>query len=367
MEEIGTLRDVPGLGFIRTNVLNPQLMTTHGFSLAAGTPPVSVGHEAAGAFLTAETEDAMARAEGRPGCYDACTLYDNPRLTAEDIEGYLAADARELGVTVEAFRASVAYLREWLGQIITDPTFAVLPEFTVERADAKHPTTIIRASPADDIFRDAYTCMDIGASALDWMGLLYAHWSFDRQRLRIVGERLKRPPVGTPELASMIREDEARFHGTRWEEYRNGRGEARWREAGRKVFQRVADNNNPILLNDLGDLSGVYFVPTAKDDLRAQVANVRRWIGEGLLEVDPSCVQLRAQMLSATWERRGHEWTRTEAHGHFDLVAALVYLIRNVLPNINRVPDAYGLHSDTHVITRPARSTVDDALRSAFR
>lgn len=319
IEEMGAIPDKPGLRYLLTSILNPQTMTTGGWTLQATTPPKSAGHASAHIVLMAEAN----------GTYSHCTLYDNPRLTPETIRAYLESDASALGMTVEEYKASADFRREWLAIIETDPTFAVLPRFTPERR-AK---VVCDEQTGSPVFWDGYDSMDIGFSP-DWTGLLYARWDFTRQKLRIVGERLMRR-MGTPELAEAVKADEANVFGKR------------------KPFLRVSDNNNPILLKDLATQFDLLWVETAKDNLRAAVADVNRWIADGTIEIDPACKQLIAQMTAATWNAKGKEFERSEEFGHFDLVASLIYLVRNVIPNINRVPPHYGLSEDTHFIREP--------------
>jgi hypothetical protein len=38
-----------------------------------------------------------------------------------------------------------------------------------------------------------------------------------------------------------------------------------------KVYRRIADNNNKILINDLGGIHKMPFIPVRKDDLHAMV------------------------------------------------------------------------------------------------
>lgn len=350
VEEMGAIPDSPGLKYILVGVLNPQLMTTGGWTLCATTPPRSAGHQAARMCLLAEAN----------GNYSHCTLYQNPRLEPATIEQYLASDASLLGMTVEEYKASADYRREWLAIIETDPAFAVLPAFTTERK-----AKLVCGRAASELFVDRYDSMDIGFSP-HFTGLLYAEWSFARQRLRIVGERLMRR-MGTPELAGAVRSDEVRL----WGRPEKGKQvpEVKAHEAGELThppFLRVADNNNPILLNDLAVIYGLLFTETAKDNLRAAVADVNRWIGDGTLEVDPSCKMLIAQMTAATWNNKGTEFDESEEFGHFDLIASLVYLVRNVIPNINRLPPHYGKSPDTHFLRPVPPSDEEAALRAAF-
>lgn len=345
IEEMGTIPDNPGLRYILTSILNPQTKSTGGWTLGAMTPPRSSGHASAAFCLIAEQQ----------GNYDYCTTFDCPRYSDKEHWDYIATDAKLLGITVAEYLETVEFKREWLALIETDPTLAVMPAWNKERK-----AKVVCDAQDTPIFVDRYTSMDIGFSP-DWTGLLYAYWSFERRKLRIVGERLIRR-MGTTELVEAIREDEKRFFG-----YEPGNGGDK-RTKGHPPFLRVADNNAPILLRDLALDHDLLFVETKKDHLRAAVLDVNRWLGvENMIEIDPGCKNLVVQLTAATWNTRGTEFSKSAEYGHFDLVASLVYLVRNVIPNIDRVPQHYGIPRDHNVVNSLDYSEPQDAvLQSLF-
>ena len=49
---------------------------------------------------------------------------------------------------------------------------------------------------------------------------------------------------------------------------------------------RVADNNNLILVQDMGSLYDVDFMPTHKDELPAMINQLREWVKDGRVIVD---------------------------------------------------------------------------------
>ena len=330
VEEMGSMPETPGLRYVLVSILNPQLKDTEGWTLGAMTPPKSPGHAAASICLEAEAQGEDA--------FDYCTTFDCPRYDDNNHWMQIQSDAKLCGMTVEEYIASPDFRREWLALIEVDPAFAVIPTWTPERKKL-----IVCELPAEPFHVDRYDAMDIGFSP-DWTGILYAYWSFERQKLRIVGERLIRR-MGTKELVEVIEEDEEKYHG-----FVASNPEKKIEGKGKEPFMRVSDNNNPILLKDLACDFGLIFCETAKDNKRAAVLDVCRWIGDGTIEIDPACKQLIAQLSAAIWNAKGTEFERSEEFGHFDLVDALVYLVRNVIPNINRVPRNWGvMKSDNHI------------------
>lgn len=330
IEEMGSMPETPGLRYVLVSILNPQLKDTEGWTLGAMTPPKSPGHAAASICLEAEAQG--------PDVFDYCTTFDCPRYDDNNHAAQIRSDAKLVRMTEEDYIASPDFRREWLALIEVDPTFAVLPTWTPEKKKQ-----LVRELDAEPIHIDRYTSMDIGFSP-DWTAILYAYWSFQRQKLYIVGERLIRR-MGTSELVAAIEEDEERFHG-----YVASNPEKKIVGKGQAPFMRVADNNNPILLKDLACDHGLIFCETAKDHKRAAIVDVCEFISDGIIEISPECTHLIAQMTAAIFDKKGKEFERSEEFGHFDLVDALVYLVRNVIPNINRVPRNWGvMKSDNHI------------------
>jgi len=101
---------------------------------------------------------------------------------------------------------------------------------------------------------------------------------------------------------------------------------------------RVADSNNPILLNDLYRNHKITFRVTSKDNKDAQINRLRVLIRDGKLAIHPRCkLLIKTLRLAkrAKQARRGFE--HLDEHDHADTVDALLYLVRNV--RRNRMPD----------------------------
>ena len=58
----------------------------------------------------------MAEVAEANGNYSRATLYDNPLLTPEEIERVIQEDARDEGMTVEEYKASATFRREYLAE-----------------------------------------------------------------------------------------------------------------------------------------------------------------------------------------------------------------------------------------------------------
>lgn len=117
-----------------------------------------------------------------------------------------------------------------------------------------------------------------------------------------------------------------------------------------KIYRAAADNNNPILIADLNSLHNLNFFPTTKDDLEAQVNDVRLWVGSGRLIVDPGCKELIGCLKYGVWNDKRTAFEHSKNFGHFDALAALMYLVRNIDRTYNPIPATYGMTGETHAI-----------------
>jgi hypothetical protein len=85
------------------------------------------------------------------------------------------------------------------------------------------------------------------------------------------------------------------------------------------------------LIADLRSDHNISFWETLKDDLSQQVVRLREWIDQGRILISKDCPQLDAQLASAVYKNSTRkDLARSADKGHFDLVMALVYLVRNV-------------------------------------
>lgn len=106
---------------------------------------------------------------------------------------------------------------------------------------------------------------------------------------------------------------------------------------------RVADNNNPILLNDLALKHGLIFNTTRKDEKRAAINALRMEIQNRRIAINPRCENLIRHMENGLWAKSKDEFQRSADNSHYDFVDALIYLHRNVIRGSNPFPTGYRL------------------------
>jgi hypothetical protein len=220
-------------------------------------------------------------------------IFQCPRYTKEDIDGF----AEEMGGY-----DSIDFRREFLNEMITDQESA---------------------------FYDSYVAMDIGFR--DYTAVLFGYYDFLKAKFVVEDEvLLKGNKVTTTAVATLVKQKEEELYNTK------------------PVYLRVADNNNPIFLNDLAqDPHKLYFQPTAKDDKESAISKVRLMIQQEKLIINPRCKTLINHVKYATWNSKRSGFDRDLQNGHFDAADALIYLIRNIHSQKNPYPNSYFLPEGT--------------------
>lgn len=181
----------------------------------------------------------------------------------------------------------------------------------------------IQDLPQEDEYKfyHHYVAADWGVR--DKTALIFATYDFKRAKLIIEKTvTLTNKDVVTSNIAKIV----------------NLTAAALWDKS--RVYRYVGDNNLQII-NDLNYDYDIPFVSTDKTDLFAMVNSVRELIKSGQLAVSTSCQEMVGNLRSGIWDKNFRSFERTEAYGHFDLLAALIYLNRNLDKRTNPIPDNY--------------------------
>lgn len=309
LDEAGFIDD---LEYVANDVLVPQTLTTGGIGILSSTPPRTPAHDFYAIAMEAEAA----------GAYLKRTVYDNTNIDKPTLDLY----AKESG----GYESST-FKREYLCEFVVDSESQIIPEWK----DA-----YIRDANKDEFYGywQKYAAMDIGVK--DGTALLFGHYNFAEARLYVESEFVLRgQEVRTDNIASGVQREETRL----WQ--------------GQKPYQRIADNNNLILLQDLGLQHQIHFAPTSKDELHAMVNQVRLWVQQGRIHVSPQCPHLLGCLQYGVWTDDRKQFARSSVYGHFDGLAALVYLVRNINVHTNPVPHDHKVSHFTHYIPEPEHTT----------
>lgn len=302
------------LDYLYKSVIIPA--TTHrpkAKVIMISTPPQTPAHDFGEYAQKAELE----------GNYIKLTIYDNPMLSQAAIDELM----KESGGGT-----STTWRREYLCEFVTDSDSQIIPEwkdeFVIERE-------------RDEFFQfyHLYATMDLGRT--DKTALAFAYYDFKRATLVIEDElEMAGPSWTTVTLKDMVLQKERHL----WETRIHGD------EKQPKVYRRVSDNNNPHLIQDLNSLHGVHFIETSKESLEAMVNELRVMVAKGQLEVNPRCKMLIGCLKYGVWDRQRKKFARSTVYGHFDHLAGLIYLVRNLDKHCNPIPATYGFNVRNAVI-----------------
>lgn len=218
---------------------------------------------------------------------------------------------------------STTWKREYLALDVVDANYALVPEWKASYVE----------EPAVNEYFPLYlkyVSLDIGVR--DLTVALFAHYDFLKATLYIHDEIvLSGPEMTTERLAGLIRSKESEIF------------------PDMKVHKRVSDVDL-LLLNDLRALHNLYFAPTDKGKLEEMVNEVRIWVNAGRIKVSTKCKQLIGCLSYGVWNENRTDFERVLNYGHFDALASLMYLVRNIDVNINPIPPNYGKSKDDHWI-----------------
>ena len=134
-----------------------------------------------------------------------------------------------------------------------------------------------------------------------------------------------------------------------------------------RMYLRFSDTD-PRLISDLSTLHDLEFGRTRKDNKDAQVNYVRNMVASSRLFIHPRCVNLARQLRIGIWNEQKTKFARANMEGHFDLIDALVYLLRNIDIYDNPYPHKYaGITAENHFVEPFSElSQEEEVLREAF-
>lgn len=304
LDEAGFFQD---LEYLLMSVLYPQMLgRTHATVVAASTPPTSPAHY---------WSEHMVPLSIKEGAHDIKVLDDADQYSKSEIEEFYAA--------MPGGRNGVAARREYRAEHIADETLSILPEYRDVEKD------IVREVEAPT-WRDCYVALDPGFH--DLSAVLFGYWDFLEQRL-VIEDELAAPRMNSWELAQQIKRKEQQL----WKGLKRRGPTGSYDGLKEQPYLRVSDND-PRLLFDLSNDHGLVFVATQKDNLVQQVDAVRVAMQQQKILIHPRCQKLQKHARQGVWRKTGKQFARENDFGHFDLIAALVYLWRNVNKRRNPAP-----------------------------
>ena len=333
VDEAGFCDDLEDAVF---SVLEPTTATTDGRLFLASTPSKIPSHD----FMRLFIEPAL-----DAGQLMIFTIDDNTMISEDRKE--------RIKLNFPGGEKNPKYRREYLCEIIRDEETVVIPEFTKEKQE------VIICEHKKPIYCDYYVSGDVGFR--DLTVILFGYYDFMKATLVIEDELVMNgPSMTTDSLAKSIREKE------------NLRFKDEFDETT-EPYRRVMDNNNLILINDLIRLHGLNFLATAKDNKEAQINQLRMYIDQGKISINPRCKHLIYHIASASWDKNRKKFLHLPnidndmvKGGHADALDALIYMVRNLIVSHNPYPSNYG-QSGANMFNRKVKEEVDAGLLSNIK
>jgi len=309
---------VDELGYLVDSVLMPQLLSVKDSRLImASSSPISPSHEFVDFIQKTKVENSYYSYTIRDGNYD---------------KNLINEFCKEAGG-----ENSTAWLREYMNQIIVDSDYSIIPEaanmsFGINKNDKYK-------------YYQKYVSMDIGTKDLTF--IIFGYYDFLRAKLCIEREFIiNGPQMTTPLIAENVKQIEKEL----------------WSNSENEV-RRVSDNNNLLLLQDLGYIHDCHFIPTSKDSLEAMVNEMRIWVKDDRIEISEECPMLMESLKYGFWNEARSSWGYSKTLGHFDAIAAIMYLIRNVDVFTNPIPVRVGPNEILIEYENESYSALESILR----
>jgi hypothetical protein len=341
------------LGYLYKHVIIPT--TTHRpqcrIAMSSSTP-TETDHEFFDFVEKAKLENA----------YSVGTIYENPMVD----EATIGRLKYEMGG-----EDSPEWKTEYLCKRVRNTTLAIVPEWDEG--------LYVRDVARDDKYQfyHKYVAMDLGV-VRHKTASLYGYYHFERSQLIIEDEHtVMGRQMTTKNLQAHIKNRELLNWYSGYESLiRNEKEvseeeikavESFWDLNQPKTFLKVSDNNNPLLNQDLSFLHKLHFTATDKGRLEEMVNTLRILVRSGGLIVHPQCKQLIGCLNVGVWDDKRDQFKEHKVYGHFDALAALIYLVRNLNRVTNPIPADYGADRNNQiVILRNHESHAAKDMRRAF-
>ena len=294
----------------------PMLKTTGGKIIYASTPPETLDHD---------YYDVL-REHDESGNISTFTINDDKSLTEKQLNTIISACKGE---------DTTLFKREYLCQRIAESSQQVLPELTFEMA-AK--LRITNKYKEDDLLQywDKYVIADWGGK--DHTAIVFAHYNYHQKKVVVEDQlNLTGNKISSARIAEEIKKKTIEL----WPD-----------PTYRKKVYYWCDSNNVLIQNDMNATHHLPFVSTSKDRLAEQmVQKVRDWVYDERILFAPAAEFTLLSCMSGWWSKGKDKFATSKIYGHYDHLAAMVYLIRNVNTNNDTLPRLMGgINSYTHHI-----------------
>jgi hypothetical protein len=273
--------------------VEPMTKTTGGKVIFSSTPPESIDHD----------YHEILRYHEEAGLIATFTIWDDKTLTPQQLQKIIN-QCRGKDTT--------KFKREYECKRISDSSRSVIPQLSYEDAPDLLLKNITYKDHPHYQFWKRYVVADWGGR--DKTAIIFAHYNFTTKQV-IVEDHLdlNGESITAGKIAQGIKDKTKEL----------------WNDDGDITY--FCDNNNILIQNEMQIRYRLPFIATTKGKLKSQmVEKVKDWVYDGRTAFAPAAEFVYKCMQSAHWAKSGDEFARSKIYGHYDALAAYVYLIRNV-------------------------------------
>jgi hypothetical protein len=229
--------------------------------------------------------ETMTEAQANNAFY-SYTIDDNRALTQDQYE----ACVRRCGG-----RESVEFRREYLNEIVRDPSIIIVPSYSEEKhlVDYKYPPEVFKQ-----------ITVDFGGVRDKTVALLHTY-IFQLNKHYVIDEKVWDSNTPTTVIFNDLK---------------------KWQK-DHKIHRIYCDAPGQIIV-DLNEEFDFPVMMPPKEDWQANVNNLEATFGLDEIRVNPSCKFLRLSLRSGTFNKNKTDFERTESLGHCDALACLMYALR---------------------------------------
>lgn len=316
LDEAGFMADLE-IG-VRPTV-EPMLKTTGGKVIYASTPPENLDHD----YMD------ILRDHTEIGLISTYTIWDDKSVTESELNAIIS---RCKG------RDSTIFKREYECKRVAESSVQVIPELDLDHCDR------MRINPQDyaNIGENQLTRYWAKYVVADWGGkdltaIIFAHYNYRTQKviiedhLSLVGADLSSARIAQEIKTKVL---------------------SLWPEDTPKNIRYICDSNNVLIQSDMINVHKLNFMSTTKERLKSQmVQKVRDWVYDERVQFSPAAEFVLKCAASAHWAKGDKDsFAKSKVYGHYDALAALVYLIRNIDETTDPLPMLMGKDPYTHYI-----------------
>lgn len=295
LDEAGFMSDLED-GVLPT--VEPMTKTTGGKVIFASTPPEELDHD----------YYEVLRYHDEAGLIATYTIWDDKSLTEKQLQKVIAQCKG---------RDTTKFKREYECQRIADSSKQVIPNFTQPRQEA----AILKDFKKDPLYKfwKKYVVADWGGK--DKTAIIFAHYNFRTKQLVIEDHLdLNGDQITPGVIAQKVAKKVEHLWGTESSPY------------------YICDSNNPLIQQEMNITYRLPFVATSKGRLDGMVEKVKDWEYDDRIKFLEAAEFVLKSVASAHWNKARDEFARSKFYGHYDHMAALVYLIRNVDETTDPIP-----------------------------